>query len=210
MPLDSKYFDMLRIHPKKEKKAAESGQKCQWAGCDKPGTHKAPAGRDHEGRYLFFCIDHVREYNKNFNYFSGLSDEQIAKFQKDALTGHRPTWQTSTGSTGTKARPAADFSRVRSGSASSLHRMGANFVSESERMARQANPPRRHLKTLEAKAFLTLGLSEDADEKAIKMQYKLLVKQNHPDANGGDRSSEDRLREVLQAYNLLKAAGFCG
>jgi len=205
MSLDSKYFDMLRIRPKKTEsgKAKAEGLKCQWAGCDKPGTHKAPAGRNREGQYLHFCIDHVREYNKNFNYFSGLTDEQIAVFQKDALTGERPTWKVSTGGSSTKARASADFSRIRSGSASSLHRLGADFA------AAPAAPPKPRLKTLEAKAFITLGLEQSADKKAIKAQYKALVKLHHPDANGGDRSSEERLQEVIAAYNILKTAGFC-
>jgi len=205
---DSKYFDMLRIRPKKSE-AATAEQKCQWQGCNKAGTHKAPAGRNHEGQYLYFCLDHVREYNKNFNYFSGLSDEAVAKFQKDALTGHRPTWQTATGSSSAKASTAAAFSSLRSGSASSLHRMGASFVSAAKRRAAAPQGAPRRLKTLEAKAFAAMGLAENADKKAIKARYKALVKMHHPDSNGGDRSSEERFREVLQAYNLLKSAGFC-
>ena len=84
----SKYFDSIRINPdgkKKKKRVEEStAQNCQWAGCEKPGTHKAPAGRDREGQYLHFCIDHVREYNKNYNYFSGLGDDEIARLH-DAM-----------------------------------------------------------------------------------------------------------------------------
>jgi len=214
MPLDSKYFDMLRIRPKKTgeagARAGAGGQMCQWAGCDRPGTHKAPAGRNREGQYLYFCLEHVREYNKNFNYFSGLSDEQIAKFQKDALTGERPTWEVSTGSGGAKTRASANFSRLRSGSASSLHRLGADIAAAAAAANNAARkPPRPRLKTLEAKAFLTLGLEQTAGKSAIKAQYKALVKLHHPDANGGDRSSEERLQEVIQAYNLLKSAGFC-
>lgn len=210
MSLDSKYFDMLRVRPGKKTKAENNAEQiCQWEGCDKAGTHKAPAGRNHEGQYLCFCLDHVREYNKNFNYFSGLSAEAVAKFQKDALTGHRPTWQTSTGSAGAQARTAAAFSALRSGSAGALHRMGAKLGRERTAGIGRSGPPRRRLKTLEAKAFATMGLEEHADKNAIKTRYKMLVKQHHPDSNGGDRSSEERFREVLQAYNLLKTAGFC-
>ena len=68
---------------------------------------------------------------------------------------------------------------------------------------------RRKARTLEVKALTTLGLAESAGGEAIRVRYKALVKQYHPDANGGDRGSEDRLREVIQAYKLLKAAGFC-
>jgi DnaJ-class molecular chaperone len=65
------------------------------------------------------------------------------------------------------------------------------------------------LKTLEAKAFDTMGLGANATAKDIKTRYKELVKKHHPDANGGDRGSEDRFREVIQAYQLLKQNGFC-
>ena len=72
-----------------------------------------------------------------------------------------------------------------------------------------ATPHERKLKQLEGKAFETLGLGANAGGEAIKARYKELVKQHHPDANGGDRSSEDRLAEVIQAYKLLRQAGFC-
>lgn len=204
MTTTSKLFDSIRISSNKKKKVEPEVPQCQWEGCNKPGTHRAPAGRNHEGHYLHFCIDHVREYNKNFNYFSGLTDEDIAKFQKDALTGHRPTWKA--GINASAARTSADFSKIRSGSAAYQNRVNDPLHMFSQR---RNTPAPRKLKTLEAKAFVTLGLEVNATSDDIKAKYKALVKIHHPDANGGDRSSEERLREVLQAYNLLKQAGFC-
>jgi len=204
MSINSKYFDSIRIRSGKKARSEPDTPQCQWEGCEKPGTHRAPAGRNREGQYLHFCIDHVREYNKNFNYFSGLTDGEIARFQKDAITGHRPTWKTSSGGT---ARASQDFSRWRSGSASYQNRLRNPFNVFSSQPA--ARPRERKLKTLEAKAFTTLGLEASATSAKIKAQYKALVKLHHPDSNGGDRSSEDRFREVLQAYKLLKKAGFC-
>lgn len=203
MSISSKYFDSIRIRSGKKAKAEPDVPQCQWEGCEKPGTHRAPAGRGREGQYMQFCIDHVREYNKNFNYFSGLTDEDIAKFQKDALTGHRPTWKTSVNG---DTRTAQEFSRIRSGSAAYQNRMRDPFSLFGEK--KEAARPRK-LKTLEAKAFATLELQEHASSEEIKTQYKMLVKRHHPDANGGDRGSEDRFRDVLQAYNLLKQSGFC-
>jgi len=205
MSINSKYFDSIRIRSGKKARSEPDTPQCQWEGCEKPGAHRAPAGRNREGQYLHFCIDHVREYNKNFNYFSGLSDGDIAKFQKDAMTGHRPTWKTSSENV---ARASQHFSRLRSGSASYQNRLRDSFNLFNEETP-AARPRQRKLKTLEAKAFATLGLEEGASSTKIKAQYKALVKLHHPDSNGGDRSSEDRLREVLQAYNLLKQAGFC-
>lgn len=205
MKTSSKYFDSIRINPdgKKRKRVEETtAQTCQWAGCEKPGPHKAPAGRDREGQYLHFCLDHVREYNKNYNYFSGLGDEAIAKFQKDALTGNRPTWKMGTAHV-EDARSAPIFSDMKSGSARSMRMRDPNW-----RAGAMAQPVRK-LKPLEAKAMATLDLKATATSEDIKTQYKALVKKHHPDANGGDRTSEERFREVVQAYQLLKTAGLC-
>ncbi len=200
----SKYFDKIRVRPgkKAEKKAREP--ECQWDGCTKAGTHKAPVGRHKEGEYFKFCVDHVRAYNKNYNYFSGLPDSDVAKFQKDALTGHRPTWKVG-GSSGPKVAP--DMATKRSGRAGYYNRVRdpLNVLGQDgERPAAVRKP-----KPLEAKALETLGLGPKATGEDIKTRYKELVKRHHPDANGGNRGSEERFREVIQAYRLLRQAGLC-
>ena len=95
MKLNSKYFDSIRVAPKRE--ASESEKKkhpaCQWKGCGRPAPHRAPKGRGRDGEYFSFCVDHVREYNASYNYFDGMSDAEVTDFQKDAMTGHRPTWK---------------------------------------------------------------------------------------------------------------------
>ncbi|WP_375615738.1 MULTISPECIES: J domain-containing protein [unclassified Bartonella] len=206
MTITSKLFDSIRISSNKKQKAEPEAQQCQWEGCEKTGTHKAPAGRNHEGQYLYFCIEHVRAYNKNFNYFSGLSNKDIAKFQKDALTGHRPTWPTDL-SNSTLKKTAANYAKIRSGTAAYQNRMRDPFTLFTERHSK--NNFSRKLKPLEAKAFDTLGLQANASAEDIKMKYKELVKKHHPDSNGGNRASEERFRDVLHAYNLLKKSGLC-
>lgn len=200
MKTSSKYFDSIRINPggKKKKAEEEARNRCQWEGCDNPGAHKAPAGRNRDGEYLWFCTDHVREYNKNYNYFSGLSDDEISKFQKDSATGNRPTWKMGTANAAAKAAPV--FSQMRSGSAKSM-----KMRDPSLRVA--AAEPVRRLKPLEAKAMRTLDLDAKASPEDVRRKYKELVKKHHPDANGGDRTSEERFRDVIQAYKLLKTAG---
>jgi curved DNA-binding protein CbpA len=201
---NSKYFEKIRIRPDQRAETNAHGPRCQWDGCCEAGTHRAPVGRMKEGEYFRFCIDHVREYNKGYNYFSGLSDTQIARFQKEALTGHRPTW--TIGLNATTAQVAPDMARRRSGTAGYYHRVQDPFGFFNA----APNPPReRKLKTLEAKALETLGLDAKATGADIKARYKHLVKRHHPDANGGNRDSEDRFRDVIQAYRLLKQAGFC-
>lgn len=208
MKLDSKYFDRIRTRRKRVEDAPPQTPTCQWDGCDKPGAHRAPVGRNAEGQFFLFCFEHVREYNKGYNYFSGLSDGEIARYQKEAITGHRPTWSLGVNKT---AKDAPLHSTVRSGGAAAQRfRDPFGFVSQ----ARASGSGRfetggRKLKTLEAKAFDTMGLGANATSSDIKTRYKELVKKHHPDANGGDRGSEERFRAVIQAYQLLKQAGFC-
>jgi DnaJ-class molecular chaperone len=59
------------------------------------------------------------------------------------------------------------------------------------------------------KALHSLGLEEGASSEEVKTRYKTLVKRLHPDANGGSRETEDKLKEVIQAYDYLCSSGFC-
>src|SRR5690606_16103952 len=203
MKLNSKYFEKIRIRPDNPK-AETLERRCQWDGCDGAGTHRAPVGRDREGEYFFFCFDHVREYNKNYNYFTGLKDGDTSRFQKEALTGNRPTWKFGSNGSG---QAAPDFAPFRSGNAAHFRRMGDPLNMFNQRSDERRHT--RHVKPLEAKALETLGLDAKATGADIKARYKVLVKRHHPDANGGDRGSEARLRDVLQAYRLLKQSGYC-
>lgn len=207
MKLDSKYFDRIRTRRKREPDAPSQSPTCQWDGCDKPGVHRAPVGRNAENQFFMFCFEHVKDYNKGYNYFSGLSDGEIARYQKEAITGHRPTW---TIGVNKAAKDAPRQSTSRSGSAASFNRVKDPFGFIRDGGASAGAPTAvRKLKTLEAKAFDTMGLTAAATAAEIKSRYKELVKKHHPDANGGDRGSEERFRDVIQAYQLLKQSGFC-
>ncbi len=207
MRFDSKIYDRIRTRRKREQQAEPVGPTCQWDGCEQKGAHRAPVGRNAEGQFFLFCFEHVKEYNKGYNYFSGLSDTEIARYQKEAVTGHRPTWTIGV-NRASKAGPV--HSEMRSGTAGMHARMKDPFGFVSGEGGPTARPSReRKLKTLEAKAYDTLGLGATATADDIKRAYKALVKKHHPDANGGDRGSEERFRAVIQAYQLLKQAGFC-
>ena len=202
----SKYFEKIRVRPDPDAELKSRAPACQWDGCREAGTHRAPVGRLREGEYFRFCLHHVREYNKGFNYFSGLADSEISRFQKEALTGHRPTW--TMGANGS-TRTSPDFAQQRSGRAGYYNRMRDPFNLFDGKGGEQDAPRERKAKPLEAKALETLGLDAKATGADIKSRYKELVKRHHPDANGGDRGSEDRFRDVLQAYRVLKQAGLC-
>ena len=210
MKLNSKYFDAIRVKPDEDRRARPNQRCCQWAGCSNGGTHKAPMGRGREGRYFLFCIEHVREYNRSYNYFDGMNDAQVAEFQKDAVTGHRPTWRMGVNSWGQEAdsdkiRRYADRLKTYKNGRFSKVFPGAGMLGEEAEQAQE--PQRRHVRRLERRHLETLDLPANATKVEIKQRFKDLVKKHHPDRNGGDRSSEDKLREIIQAYNYLKQAG---
>ena len=205
MKLDSGYFDKIRIErTEKAPRPAPRLRACQMSGCDAEGTHRAPKGRLAEGEYFWFCIDHVRDYNKSYNYFSGMDDAAIQAFQKEAIVGHRPTWQMGVNAKDAESIPAGRAKFGWQGPPNDPFRLfGDGF------QTRHAEPEKRQAHNMERKSLDKLGLDATATAAEVKTRYKLLVKRHHPDANGGDRSSEDRLREIIQAYSYLKSVGFC-
>lgn len=104
MNLNSKYFDRIRINPDRaETETTADAQPCEWHGCGRLGGYRAPKGRDREGQYYNLCIDHVREYNKSYNYFAGMKDDDIVAYQRSASIGHRPTWTMGVNAEGVEA-----------------------------------------------------------------------------------------------------------
>ena len=183
MKLDSKYFDKVRIKPRGgAKREPERNAICEWPECGKPGLHKAPKGRGMEGQYVHFCLDHVKDYNKAYNYFDGMPEGAVLDWQKDARTGHRPTWKLGENSWATHRagkKPASGGYRHNAGVRDPFTMLGED--------ATASGKPARSIRNAERKAFHTLGLDETATPELIKVQYKTLVKRLHPDANGGSR-----------------------
>ncbi len=214
MKLDSKYFDSIRVSRARGKRRAESPQSsapcCQWGDCAKRGLHRAPKGRAREGEYYYFCREHVTEYNKSYNYFAGMDDGEVAEFQKSAATGHRPTWSMGTHGRGADPRAWEALHGARRGlhdSQDPLEILRSIRGGASSASAKPADAKRRFVLMGAKKHLSALNLDENATADEIKLQFKALVKLHHPDHNGGDRSSEERFREVLTAYNYLKQAG---
>ena len=209
MKSNSDLFDKIRVKPSKEKRAKQEHPQCEWEGCTRAGTNMAPLGRGQEGKYRHFCIDHVRQYNKSYNYFTGLGDDAVAAYHKDSHTGHRPTWSMGVNSAARNAERAASKSKVNASFNGPIDDPFGIFGAGAKAPAPEETPQARKVRRLEKKSFDTLGLDVTASATDIKSKYKELVKRHHPDANGGDRTKEDRLREILQAYNYLKKTGYC-
>ncbi len=209
MKLDSKYFDSIRVTGAAGAPKPEPIGTCQWQGCGEPGHHRAPMGRGRDGLFFRFCLTHVQQYNKGYNYFDGMSDADVEAFQKSAATGHRPTW--AVGASPTGQSPAFDpKQRFADRMAARSRRPGDPFgVFGADGARPHPDAERPTVGNMARKSLKALNLDDRATKPEIKTRFKELVKRHHPDANGGDRSSEDRLREIIVAYNYLKQAGMC-
>lgn len=187
----------IRITPTKGKPKPEQ-KECEWAGCVAKGGCKAPKSPDRLRDYYNFCAPHAREYNKNWNFFSNMSDEDISEWQLGARHGHRPTWDVRKN---TGERAAANKKRKAGGNNAATEGYTIFGDGTNEPMA---EAPRRRLSKLQIKALTDMGLDDQATPKVVRAKYTQLVKQLHPDANGGDRSTEESFARVVKAYKVLK------
>ncbi len=214
MKLNSRYFDGIRVKPEEDRTVSREGYKCDWSGCDEVGEHPAPKGRGRDGEYYRFCMKHVREYNKSYNYFNGMSDDQVSEYQESAMTGHRPTWKLGENNSATSKRfNEAEAEKNKEGFSHDFKAKDSfglfNEKKHTSFEEKKQEAKRRPIRNLERKSLKKLNLDETATAEDIKTNFKDLVKKHHPDLNGGDRDSEDRLREIIQAYNYLKQVGLC-
>lgn len=164
-------------------------------GCAQAGEFRAPAARrasfDGPGDWRWLCLDHVREFNSGYNYFQGMSPEEIEAAQTPYGGWDRETRAFANAGGGSPPR-WADF-------ADPLDAIGARF----QRRPHERKDG-RELSEMDRKSLRTLGLDIDADRKALRQRYTALVHQYHPDRNGGDRSHEQALQAVIEAYQQLK------
>lgn len=164
---------------------------CDMPGCEAAGEYKAPFSPQELGRYRLFCLEHVREYNSNWDYFRGMHSSQIEDFMKDAMLGHRPTWKTNQNLSEEKLEEALH---------EMLHGSRRGFREQRRRQAEALRIPEE-----ERKALAVLNLEGEVSLQDIKKQYKLLVKKHHPDVNRGDAHAEERFKRITEAYqDLLK------
>jgi hypothetical protein len=195
-------FD-IRIKPEAAKRVREAvSRRCAIAGCNEAGEQAVPKSRSNLDDRHWLCRAHLRERNARWNYFEGMSDAEVELHVLDALTGHRPTWPL-----GKRAADRAGRAERNAKAGFQTHRYddGFSVFEETSDAERPARPTRLTKGQLDALAILRL--EETATLQEIKARYKELVKKFHPDANGGDRGTEDRLKQVIKAYGHLRATG---
>jgi hypothetical protein len=163
---------------------------CAKPGCTEDGLYKAPRSSHDVRDYIWFCLDHVREYNKSWNYFEGMDEIAMEDAIRRSTTWERPSWKFGTSAkspdgTAWKAQFDDPFGVMGDGS-----------------QQRASSQPQ--LSTDQRKAWSIFGLSPCMDQDKVKKRYKELAKTHHPDANGGSREAEDRLKTINWAYSILK------
>ena len=190
--------------PEADEAAAEIGLKpgerlCDHPGCRLAGVARAPKSRDLLSEHYWFCQAHAAEYNRSWNFFAGMTDEQIrARQEDDFTTGGRPTWSFKAGRGSREAAAAASRGFFRDS-------FGIFGQGQAHAEAEKAAFDKR-LGRLERNALADLDLDARADAGQIRRRYTELLKRCHPDANGGDRSTEHKLTRVIKAYRTLQKA----
>jgi hypothetical protein len=193
----SRFKSDIRIKKDAPKATAKSHARlCAVKNCDQPGECRVPKSRENLTDYLFVCTAHARAYNEAWDFFKGMDDNDIERFRDEALFGHRPTWP--------MGKRAA---RPRTGQGPLHFHDGHAVFDEDGEENGQPRRPERQLTRLQITAMDTLQLAHNATLNEIKARYKELVKRFHPDANGGDRGAEERLKQVIKAYSVLRASG---
>lgn len=179
---------------------AEEPRWCDHPGCQEEGVYPAPRSRKKLTNYYWFCLGHVRAYNAAWNYYTGMSETEIEAHIRADTVWRRPTWpiggRVLHGWRAAYGRPDDVFGLF----ASAGNGRGPEGASE-RRPWRPQTP--------EEEALAILNLDSSVTRGRIKARYKELAKRHHPDANGGDKTGEDRLKRINQAYTTLKNAFLC-
>jgi hypothetical protein len=173
---------------------------CSHPGCTEAGEFRAPpeegprAGYNGPGQWRYFCLDHVREFNAGYNFFNGMTADEIHAQQRPYAGWERETRAFSAAAQGGTPR-WADF-------IDPLDAIQARYGTGRQQARKDGKP----LSDADRRALKTLGLDADADRRSLRQRYSELVRRYHPDRNGGDRAHEKKLQQVIDAYTLLKKA----
>lgn len=191
IPLES--FDNLGESLGLKKPA--KGKICDHPTCTEAGEHRAPKSPTALNDYYWFCFPHVAEYNKAWNYYKGLTEDQIEREIERDILGRRPTWPLGM----RVGSMAGRFGAIDDGFGEAN-----GFSGQNGRQQRQSPKVRRSPGTAEQRALQTLQLTGAADMTEVKARYKALAKKYHPDANDGDAAAENRLKAINEAYTVLR------
>ena len=189
-----------RPSPRFHGRVEANGQLCAEPGCDAAGEFRAPLldaptkGRDGPPPFRWLCLDHVRAFNSRYNFFDGMSADEIHMAQRPYAGWERET-RAFTGAGADRGPRWADFSDP-------LDAIAARY----RREPAADRPDGKPLSGQDRVSLKVLGLSADANRSGLRKRYAELVRKLHPDHNGGDRGHEAALQEVIAAYQQLRQA----
>ena len=161
---------------------------CEWKNCNHIGEFKAPAEKDNSKNFKWLCKEHIKVFNKKWNYFEGMSQNEIEKFLRSDLTWHRPTQQFGSND---------NYFNI----------LWNNALSDKFNIFNENSPSRdkkRNLCEKDKDAYKIMGLELNADWTTIQKKFKTLVKKFHPDKHAGSKQYEDKLKKITLAYSHLK------
>jgi curved DNA-binding protein CbpA len=177
---------------------------CDHPGCDGCGDFRAPKSRLALRDYYWFCLEHVRAYNSAWNYYAGMNDREVEAEIRSDTVWHRPSWRLGLRhgpGRGARLRDYFDLFANGAGNSHDRDRRNRGTADGARRAARRAlSACEQALAVFEIEAPVTPG--------QLKARYKALVKLHHPDAHGGDKAAEEKLKIINQAYATLKASYF--
>jgi hypothetical protein len=193
-----KYGYDIRIKPDQPRRHSAEAHICATLGCGAEAQFNVPRTRYDLNDRHWLCTEHLRANNAQWDFFAGMSEQEIYSFRVESITGHRPTWPLG------KRAAEKHANRKRESGWACHFEDGFAIFEEAE----PANTPKSaRLTKGQTDALTILNLEIAATLHDIKARYKELVKRYHPDANGGDRGAEERLKQVIKAYGHLRATG---
>ena len=189
LPASKKNFIVMTMKRHKSHRQENSQRVCAYPGCMEPGEYPAPLSPKELHKKQYFCLRHIREFNKNWNFFKDMSEVEAEHYRLNSITGHRPTW---------KMGVEVNEEEV-------IHKVFEMF-SDSKAHVHDTPYVTKHLPIHIKDALSVLGLSNNANYEMVKKRYRDLVKKFHPDVCG--KKGEERFKHISQAYQLLKQYGW--
>ena len=161
---------------------------CDWGKCTEIGLYKAPIEKDNSKKFRLLCLEHIKLFNKNWNYFSDMNEDEIEHFIKSDLTWHKPTKSFSS---------SENFFKI----------LWRNTLDDKANFFENSNFKsfkKSRFSEKDRHALEVLGLREEVKWPDIQKKFKPLVKKYHPDKNHGSKKYEDLLKKITLAYSQLK------
>ena len=161
---------------------------CDWDNCNNTGIYRAPIEKDNSRKYRLLCLKHIKIFNKNWNYFENMNDQQIEFFIKSDLTWHKAT---------KKFGSSENFFNI----------LWNNALEDKLNIFESSNFidfKKTKISKTDKDALNVMELNSDVKWEQIQSKFKQLVKKYHPDKNQGNKEFEDKLKKITLAYSQLK------